>query len=70
MSNYNIENVLFQICRQTIKQYKQAKCDDLEQLTLILQSNYQQVKQTLPGISYTRFKYTIALINGLVKERN
>ena len=43
---------------------------DLAQITAILQQNYQQVKQALPGVSYTQFKYTLAQINRRVIERN
>ena len=70
MTDYATDNALLQICKRTNQQCRQVQSGDLTQLTAILQQNYQYVQKVLPDVSYTRFKYTLALINGRVVERD
>ena len=70
MTDYATDNALLQICKRTNQQCRQVQSGDLEQLTAILQRNYQQVKSVLPDVSYSKFKYIIAQINGRVIERD
>ncbi len=70
MTDYATDNALLQICKRTNQQCRQVQSGDLEQLTAILQQNYQQVKSVLPDVSYSKFKYILAQINGRVIERD
>ena len=70
MTNYATDNALLQICRRVNRECQQVDRRDLEQLTAILQQNYQQVKSVLPDVSYSKFKYILAQINGRVIERD
>ena len=69
-NNYAADNALLQICRRVNQQCESVDRRDIKTLSEIFHREYESVKQALPGVSYTQFKYTLAQINGRVIERD